>query len=669
KIIDKYHGDNKESFRKFGLTFDMYSRTSNQLHHETAKEFFKDFLEKGYLIEKEEEQFYDEEAGMFLPDRYVEGVCPNCGFDRARGDQCDKCGAYYNQTDLLRPKSIISGKKPVVKKTTHWYMRFDKFQGFLENYIDSHKDSWKENVLQQTRSWLKQGLSERAITRDLEWGVKIDKLKGVDKEKAAGKVLYVWFDAVLGYITATKEYTINRAKDGHGSEDDWKKWWKDDDTRYLAFIGKDNIVFHTLIFPAMLHAKGGYILPDNVPANEFLNLEGQKFSKSRNWSIDLRDFLKEFPEGYYIDALRYTLAMNFPETRDSDFTWKDFQARNNNELAAIFGNFVNRALQFTYKNFSGRIPSLADKYKYLVPAWNNLIDYLNENAEPSKSDDLSSIPEKFLKELTENEFQLIYRLWKGTILIKNNYRIFRFRDAITETMNVARAANKFFNDESPWKTINEDEESCAKTLFICAQLVRSLSIIFAPIVPFACRRINAIFEIEPNVGAPRLDLNYGNLWNMAAYPTIEEHTKIMKPDMIFTKIEDDTIKKQINKLGAKSEEKAKEDAGGQIDIDEFMKVKLRSAKVLEAENIKKSDKLLKLKVDLGGGDIRQIIAGIAKFYKPEDVIGRNVVVVANLKPAKLMGQLSEGMILAANTSGGKLELVSPGEVGPGAEVR
>ncbi|MCI0472562.1 MAG: methionine--tRNA ligase, partial [Ignavibacteria bacterium] len=375
EIIDKYHYANKESFDKFGMSFDIYSRTSLPVHHNTAREFFSDFKEKGFLIDMEEEQFYDNDAGMFLPDRYVEGVCPNCGNDHARGDQCDSCGAYYNQLELKNPVSLVSGKTPVVRRTVHWYMRFDKFQNFLENYIESHAGDWKDNVLQQSRSWLKQGLAERAITRDLTWGVKIDDLPDIPPEKAQGKVLYVWFEAVLGYISATKELMGILNKEGKAGPEDWRKWWQDDETRHIAFIGKDNIVFHTLIFPAILHGRGNnYILPDNVPANEFLNLEGQKFSKSRNWSIDLRDFISDFPNPSSIDALRYTLAMSLPETKDSDFTWKDFQARNNNELSAIFGNFVNRTLQFALKNFDG-IPELPDKYKWLNLYWKNLVHY------------------------------------------------------------------------------------------------------------------------------------------------------------------------------------------------------------------------------------------------------------------------------------------------------
>ncbi len=402
-IIDKYHYANKEAFEKLGMTFDNYSRTSLPLHKETALEFFEDLLKKGRLAEKEEEQYYDPEAKMFLPDRYVEGICPNCGYEKARGDQCDKCGAYYDQLELRNPVSLVSGKRPIVKKTVHWYMKFGEFQKFLEDYIASRSGYWKENVLQQSRSWLKQGLTDRAITRDLSWGVSIEGADDLPKEKTKGKVLYVWFEAVLGYISSTKEFFERK-----GKKDEWKNWWKSEDVRYVAFIGKDNIVFHALIFPAILKAKGeGYILPDNVPANEFLNLEGQKFSKSRNWSIDLKDFLEDFPESSYIDALRYALTANLPETKDSDFAWKDFQARNNNELAAIFGNFANRSLHFLSKNFGGAVPELKGKYSNFKEEWETLLERLDGGAtlEEAKSG-LNSLEVRCRKARRENNRKL-----------------------------------------------------------------------------------------------------------------------------------------------------------------------------------------------------------------------------------------------------------------------
>jgi len=655
-IIDKYHYANKDAFEKFGMTFDNYSRTSIPEHHETAKEFFKDFLENDLLTEKEEEQFYDEKAKMFLPDRYVEGICPNCGSDKARGDQCDSCGAYYDQLELKNPVSLVSGEKPVVRKTTHWYMRFDKLQKFLEEYIESHSHDWKDNVLQQTRSWLKQGLNERAITRDLDWGVKINDIPGIPKEKAEGKALYVWFEAVLGYISSTKEYfKLNNAP-----TDEWKKWWKSQDTRYIAFIGKDNIVFHTLIFPAMLHAKNechpelveGYILPDNVPANEFLNLEGRKISKSRNWSIDLRDFLNDFPEDNYVDTLRYTLAMNFPETKDADFTWKDFQARNNNELSAIFGNFVNRTLQFLHKNFDGAVPQLSSKYSEFLEIWKNF-------AEVKKEISANDV-------VNENDKLLIESLVSGIDAIQANYDKFRFRDALTETMNIARAANKYFNDEEPWKILKSDPDRCAKTLFVCCQMVNSLAVLFAPVTPFTSKKIYTILNVNQSTGEAE-DLKIGNnSFSDASLPALESGHKTNIPEILFKRIEDDVVDKQIAKLGEMTEEK---EESNMITIDDFAKIKLRTAKIIEAEKVKKSKKLIKLIVDLGD-EKRQILAGIAEHYEPEYLLGKTVVVVANLLPAKLMGLESHGMMLAASKDG-KLCFLTPekDDVGVGAEVR
>jgi methionyl-tRNA synthetase len=647
-IIDKYHYANKEAFEKFGMTFDNYSRTSIAEHHETAKEFFKDFLEKDLLTEKEEEQFYDEKAKMFLPDRYVEGICPNCGSDKARGDQCDSCGAYYDQLKLKNPVSLVSGEKPIVRKTTHWYMRFDKLQEFLEEYIEGHSNDWKDNVLQQTRSWLKQGLNERAITRDLDWGVKINDISGIPKEKAEGKALYVWFEAVLGYISATKEYFKLRK----ASVDEWKKWWKDEGTRYIAFIGKDNIVFHTLIFPAMLHAKNdGYILPDNVPANEFLNLEGRKISKSRNWSIDLKDFLTDFPEENYVDTLRYTLAMNFPETKDADFTWKDFQARNNNELSAIYGNFVNRTLQFLQKNFDGKIPDLSEKY---IDVKNQWMKYVTGN----KSLEVNEV-------LSENDKLILESLSNGIEKISHYYDIFRFRDALTETMNVARAANKYFNDEEPWKTLKSEPERCAKTLFVCCQLVRTLAVLFAPVTPYTSKKIYAMLGINSGTGESN-EIRNTEFLN-ASFPELQSGQRFNTPEILFKRIEDEVVEKQIAKLGDMEEQKAEETQ--LITIDDFAKIKLRTAKIIEAEKVKKSKKLIKLIVDLGD-EQRQILAGIAEYYEPEYLIGKTVVVVANLQPAKLMGLESHGMMLAASKDG-KLCFLTPekDDVGVGAEVR
>lgn len=651
-IIDKYHTANAAAFRRFGMSFDVYSRTSLPVHYDTAQEFFLDLLHKGCFVEKEEEQFYDPEAHMFLPDRFVEGVCPNCGYDRARGDQCDKCGAYYNQLDLINPKSLVSGRTPIVKKTTHWYFRLGDFQKRLEEYIGSHDDNWKDNVLQQAHSWLKQGLGDRAITRDLDWGIP------VPLENAGGKVIYVWFDAPIGYISATKVWAEEQ-----GTPDAWKTWWQDEETEYIAFIGKDNIVFHTLIFPAMLMAKGGYILPANVPANEFLNLEGEKFSKSRNWAIDLQDYLHDFPEDQHVDALRYALAMAFPETRDSDFTWKDFQARVNNELASKLGNFINRSLQFIPKNFDGRVPVLPEKYQKLPDAWNLLYNDICRMEERDADALCDELAPKYLHYFSKEDVRLIVALVQGARTIAAKYTGFRFRDAVTETMNLAQAANKYFNDTAPWKSIKEKPEECARSMFICAQAVRSLGVAFAPILPYTSRAILAMVHAgdeEP-------------VWKSIGLPLVPGGTPIAMPDRLFTHISDEVIEAQIAKLGAgmPAAEPAPQPAPSDlISIDDFKKVMLRTGTVLAAERVPKSDKLLKLQVDIGT-EKRQIVAGIGKFYTPEEMEGKTVVIVANLRPAKLMGVESQGMLLAANMPDGGLSLVAPDAPGvaPGTDVR
>ncbi|MFA6572367.1 MAG: methionine--tRNA ligase, partial [Bacteroidota bacterium] len=635
-----------------------------------AREFFIDLKQKGFLIDLEEEQYFDEKAQMFLPDRYVEGICPNCGHDHARGDQCDSCGAYYDQLKLKNPVSLVSGDTPVVKKTTHWYMRFDKFQGFLEKYIESHSGDWKDNVLQQSRSWLKQGLAQRAITRDLTWGVKIDNIPDVPESKSAGKVLYVWFEAVLGYISATKELMLELSQEGKASPEDWKNWWQSEGTKYVAFIGKDNIVFHTLIFPAILNARGdNYILPDNVPANEFLNLEGQKFSKSRNWSIDLRDFINDFPDPSHIDALRYTLAMSLPETKDADFTWKDFQARTNNELTAIFGNFVNRTMQFADKNFAGKIPVLPEKYKWLRLYWKNLITYFE--ASTGDLDTLiENVPDELRKILSDNDINLIYALWNGKEKTSDLYERFKFKDGITETMNIARAANKYFNDEEPWKTIKDDKDTTAKTIYICLQLVHSLATLFAPFVPHTSKKIFEFFGSKPHTGKPNFGFTCKNFWDETPYPTIEEGLKFKTPELLFSKIEDETIEQQIAKLGHKTEKAVDETEIPLITIDDFQKIKFTTGRIISAEKIEKSQKLLKLKVDIGV-EHRQIVAGISEHYKPEELIGKVALVLVNLKPVKIMGVESQGMMIAASNLEGTLSLLVPekSDVGISAEVR
>lgn len=627
QLIDKYHTANKSALEGAGIAFDIYDRTSNPIHRDTAQEFFRVWVEKGLLVEREEDQFYDEQAAMFLPDRYVEGTCPNCGYDKARGDQCDNCGAYYDQLDLKQPKSLVSGNTPVVRKTKHWYFKLNEFQSWIETYIEAHAGDWKENVLQQSRSWLKQGLAERAATRDMQWGIP------VPVDGAVGKVLYVWFEAVLGYISATKQW----AKD-KGTPDAWKQWWCSKDTTYTAFLGKDNIVFHTIIFPILLHTRAdeGYILPAHVPANEFLNLEGRKFSKSRNWAIDVQQYVTSFTEPQHIDILRYVLTMNMPETRDSDFTWKDYQARVNNELAAILGNYVNRVVQFAHKHFEGAMPHLD-----------------TTAAKPG-----------------DHEKALLDAINDGLQRVAENYDRFRFRDAATETMNIARAANKYFNDKAPWKSVKTDMADCALAMHMCLQTVRTLGVAVAPIMPHAAQEMQRLVGASVRVGTPGEPLD--DAWAAAGTFTIPAGTTIPEPAILFTKIENDVIERETAKLG--DTQPATDAPAPVVDdtitIGDFAKVKLRTAVVIEAERVPKSEKLLKLQVDLGT-ERRQILAGIAKHYTPEELVGRTIVVVANLAPAKLMGLESQGMVLAASNAEGRLALVTPAAdgIGPGAEVR
>ena len=653
-IIDKYHPMNEQSFATFGMSFDIYSRTSLPTHHETAREFFLDWLEKGLLTEKEEPQFFDESANMFLPDRYVEGICPNCKKDGARGDQCDSCGATYEQTALIDPKSVISGKTPIVKSTKHWYFKMGEFQKPLEEYIESHANDWKENVLQQSRSWLKQGLNDRAATRDMNWGIK------VPVEGADGKVIYVWFEAVLGYISATKHWAQSQ---GLGP-DVWKEWWsapKGEDRNYVAFLGKDNIVFHTLIFPMLLMSKGDMILPQYVPANEFLNFEGKKFSKSNNWGIFLRDYQRDFPGESNTDILRYALATNLPESKDSDFTWKDFQAKTNNELAAIPGNFINRVTQFLTKNFDGNVPNLEGKYADLPNQWHGLIDWFNEKQWNSKEDMIAEIPASFSEIFNEHDLLMIASLHWGMQSTKQSYLGFRLRDAVMETMNIARSANKYFNDAEPWKSIKANPEEAAKTVYVCSQVLYALSIAFAPIIPHTAKNIAIACGQEPKTGDhSSIGLNY---WNWIAQPVLECGQHIAQPPILFNKLEDSVIEEKIQSM-----EQAQKPAEELISIEDFKKVKLRTAKIIHAEAVPKSEKLVKLQVDLGD-EQRQILAGIAKHYSPESLIGKTIVVVANLKPAKLMGMESQGMLLAANAEDGSLGLVIPEIDGIGSEVR
>jgi methionyl-tRNA synthetase len=601
-IVDKYHEANKEAFKRFGIHFDNYSRTSLPIHHETAKEFFLDLLQKGFLVPKEQDQFYDAEASMFLPDRYVEGTCPNCGYDKARGDQCDNCGKYYDQLDLKDPKSLISGKTPIVKRTKHWYFTLDKFQKQLESYVEQHASEWKDNVLQQTRSWLKEGLQERAVTRDLSWGIPVP-IDGAD-----GKVIYVWFDAVLGYISATKEWAQQQ-----GTPEKWKEYWCDVSTRYIAFLGKDNIVFHTVVFPAELMARTGYILPDNVPANEFLNLEGGKFSKSRNNAIYIKDILERYPA----DLFRYTLATNLPETKDSDFYWKDFQAKNNNELADIYGNFINRTITFAAKNFGNSVPKRGA---------------LNDRDTAVLS---------YVKEAPQRIAELIEQ--------------FKFRDATMEMMNVARAANKYFNDSEPWKTNKLQPEQCATTLNICLNIVRSLAVLFSPVVPFSSDKVWKMLNLQGSIADEQ--------WMEAGAPKLPDGHMLGQSEILFTKIEDSTIEQELGTLGipaavpAEAAAKTFAPLKPQITYDDFAKIDFRTATVVQAEAVPKSKKLLKLQIDLGF-EQRQIVAGIAEKVTPEQLVGKTIIVVANLAPAKLMGVESNGMLLATAADGENFALLT-----------
>lgn len=636
EIIDRYHEAHRDAFAGFGIEFDIYGRTSWPEHVETAQEFFRVLHERGHLVEKQEEQFYDAEAGMFLPDRYVEGTCPICGHDGARGDQCDNCSSTYNQTELKNPVSKISGKAPELRTTSHLYFKLSDFQKALEEYVEGHARDWKDNALQQTRAWLKQGLGERAITRDLDWGVDIP-LPGYE-----GKKIYVWFDAPLGYITNTRVLAARQ-----GDPDGWKRWWCDPATRYVAFIGKDNIVFHTLMFPAMLMGRGEtgeiqYILPDNVPANEFLNLEGQKFSKSRNWGIDLRDYLAEYPA----DPLRYALASMLPENKDADFTWREYQARVNSELADILGNFINRTLQFASRYFDGAVPPLVagekeEELKRLVEA--DLVRLCDSDTGDDQI--LDELVPKYLKYFTRNDLVMLLELARAPKRIGDLYRLFRFREAALETMNVARAANKYFNDAEPWKTRREDPVRCATAINICLQVVRSLAVLFEPIIPFSSVRILGLLNMEPGPD---------HRWNSVSNLLVPTGHRLAEPTILFSKVEDEVVEREVAKLGA-----GLDDAGGaerpipvelkpEVTFEDVMKLDLRVATVMAAERVKKSEKLLKLQIRIGNLD-RQIVAGVGRQYEPEQLVGRQIVVVANLKPAKLMGNESQGMLLAANS--------------------
>ncbi len=606
-IVDRYHEQNKSAFKNFGIHFDYYGRTSSEIHKKTSGDFFTKLYDKGIFKEKTEEQLYDKEADMFLPDRYVKGTCPECGYPEAFGDQCEKCGSSLSPTELIDPVSTITGNKPILKKTKHWYLPLGDFQDELEKWLDSKTD-WKPNVMGQCKSWIDNGLSDRAVTRDLSWGVP------VPLKDAEGKVLYVWFDAPIGYISATKEWAAEK-KD----PDLWKKYWQDDQTRLLHFIGKDNIVFHCIMFPAMLMQHGDFIVPDNVPANEFLNLEGKKLSTSRGWAVWLGEYLQEFEA----DLLRYVLGTTLPETKDSDFSWKDFQNRVNSELADILGNFIFRSVSFTERFFDSRVPELKS---------------------PSEKDlaALSAIDDHKKK-------------------IENSFDKFRFREAIAETMNLARTGNKYFTETEPWKTRKKDPQKCANTLHVCLQISAALSILFDPVLPHSMAKLRKQLGITENFS-----------WNDAGKYLLTSGNQIHQGEILFTKIEDETVQEQLNKLKTRNEslEDTKESSfpelKEEIEFDDFAKLDIRSGKITKAESVEKSKKLIKITVDLGFQE-RIILSGIAEFYSPDEIVGKHVCVVANLKPRKMMGIESDGMILMGEDPDGQLHFVTT-ESQPGSPV-
>ncbi len=603
-IVDRYHHIIEESFKNFGISFDIYSRTSKPIHHETSSAFFKKLFDHGHFIEMTSKQYFDEEANTFLADRYITGICPHCSNENAYGDQCEKCGTSLSPTDLINPRSTISGNPPVLKDTKHWFLPLDRYESFLKKWIlEDHKE-WKTNVYGQCKSWLDLGLQPRAVTRDLDWGVK------VPLEGAEGKVLYVWFDAPIGYISATRELTP-----------EWEKYWKSPDSRLIHFIGKDNIVFHCIVFPAMLKAEGTYILPDNVPANEFLNLEGDKISTSRNWAVWLHEYLEEFPGKQ--DILRYVLTANAPETKDNDFTWKDFQARNNNELVAIFGNFVNRTLVLTQKYFSN-----------LVPAPAPLNDY---------------------------DAQVINDMAQVKFKVEENLENFRFREALKEAMNLARIGNKYLADTEPWKIWKTDPERVQTILYISLQITAGLSVIFEPFLPFTCEKLRGMINL-PAVN-----------WELAGTMDIlKSGHELGEAGLLFEKIEDDIIDYQLKKLENTKKQNTKIKVADQkpvITYEEFSKMDIRTGKILQAERVPKTDKLMKLTIDTGI-DKRTVVSGIAVYYSPEQAIGKNVVMLVNLEPKKIKGIESHGMILMAENHDGELVFVIPEKnVGMGSMVK
>ena len=605
-IVDRYHKIIKDSFEELGISFDIYSRTTSKTHHDTASEFFKTLYDKGEFVEKTSMQLYDEEAGQFLADRYVTGKCPHCGAEGAYGDQCEKCGTSLNATDLIDPRSAITGNKPVLRETHHWYLPLDKWEPKLRQWIlEDHKE-WKTNVYGQCKSWLDMGLQPRAVSRDLDWGVPLP-IEGTE-----GKVMYVWFDAPIGYISNTRELL----------PDDWEKWWKDPETRMIHFIGKDNIVFHCIVFPSMLMAEGSYNVPDNVPANEFLNLEDDKISTSRNWAVWLHEYLRELPGKQ--DVLRYVLTANAPETKDNNFTWKDFQARNNSELVAILGNFVNRAIVLDHKYFEGKVPAAGE---------------------------LTDVDTAMLKELGEIKDALTQAL-----------ETFHFRDALKEAMNIARLGNRYLQETAPWKSAATDKERTATILNLSLQLCANIAIAFGPFLPFMGKKLSDALGISDAT------------WSLiGSRDILAAGAEVKEPGLLFEKIEDSVIEAQLEKLNEAKRQNTinswtPEPQKEPVDFDTFSKLDIRIGKVLECEKVKKADKLLRFLID-DGMEKRTIVSGIAKFHTPEELIGKTVCFIANFPPRKLKGIESQGMLLSAVNPDGSLRLITPeGDLTPGSEV-
>ncbi len=599
EVVDYYHELIKDSFARFGISFDVYSRTSSPVHHETASGIFASLYDKGAFTEHESDQYYDEENKQFLADRYITGTCPHCSYEKAYGDQCENCGTSLSPTDLINPRSVLSGNKPMMKKTRHWYLPLDQHEGMLRKWIlESHKHDWRSNVYGQCKSWIDQGLQPRAVTRDLTWGVKLP------LENTDGKVLYVWFDAPIGYISATREWGETHGKD-------WEKYWKDPESKLVHFIGKDNIVFHCIIFPVVLHAEGSYILPDNVPANEFLNLEGDKISTSRNWAVWLHEYLDAFPGKE--DVLRYVLCAAAPEAKDNDFTWKDFQARNNNELVAIFGNFVNRTLVLTHKYFDGKVPAAGELTA----------------ADKEALEGLAAFPGNI-----------------GDAIGK-----YRFREALSQMMSLARLGNRYLTEAEPWKIYKHDPARVETILHVCLQICASMAFLSEPFLPHTAQKLQKMLATDKTPG-----------WQEAGQPQLSSGHQINKAELLFEKIEDSAIQAQVDKLlqtrrdndAGKAPEPQKDD----ISFDDFTRMDLRVATILEAEKIPKTKKLLKMTVD-SGLDKRTVVSGIAEYYTPEEVSGKKVVLLANLKPRKIKGVESHGMLLMAENKDGSLSFLSP----------